>query len=230
MNAKTGKLTPPQREALRALADLLTREGFYLAGGTGLLLQLDHRSSQDLDWFRSQAIDPIALTATLQAAGIPIQPIVQEPNTLYFDLFGVPASVLRYNYPLLLPVQYLDDLHCNVASLLDIACMKLSAIVQRSQIKDYYDLAVLARTGVSLAGAIRAYREKFGGADPRSAVMALTYFDDVSNQTSAFAPIGDAQGWDAVQRTLVEWVREFHRQLALGSTRPAEQPPDPGDR
>lgn len=213
MKSKTGKLTQAQRDAIAALADILTREGFYLAGGVGLALLLDHRESRDLDWFCQQDIDPVALTAQLAQAGIPVQPLRQEPNTLYFDLFGVTASALRYAYRLLLPLQHLDDLHCNVASPLDIACMKLSALVQRVEIKDYYDLAKLAQAGLPLIAVIDAYRNKFNGADPRSALMALTYFDDVNSQATAFEPLRDPKRWKATQDTLINWVKTFHRDL-----------------
>jgi|GEM_PF-160312 hypothetical protein len=226
MKAKTAKLTRAQREAIAALANILTQEGFYLAGGVGLALQLDHRESQDLDWFRSQDVNPQALSARLTQAGIPIQPIHQEPNTLYFDLYGVPSSALRYGYRLLSPLQHMDNLHCNVAAPLDIACMKLSAIVQRVQIKDYYDLAVLAQTDLPLLQVVDAYRDKFDGADPRSALMALTYFDDVASQASAFEPLRDPQRWAATQQTLTNWVQALHRDLKQRLQQPPENGPN----
>lgn len=47
-------------DLLGALAPLLKPQ-FYLAGGTGLALQFNHRQSQDLDFFSEQKISIAAL-------------------------------------------------------------------------------------------------------------------------------------------------------------------------
>src|SRR5439155_4515726 len=44
-------LPPEQLRVLRPLGPIADREGFYLAGGTALALQLGHRRSIDFDWF-----------------------------------------------------------------------------------------------------------------------------------------------------------------------------------
>ena len=44
-------------------------EGWVLAGGTGLALQLGHRTSQDLDFFREGPFDSSELADALTRAG-----------------------------------------------------------------------------------------------------------------------------------------------------------------
>lgn len=49
---------------LRSIPPLLIpfrEDGFYLAGGTGLALQLGHRDSEDFDFFIKQGLDTIKL-------------------------------------------------------------------------------------------------------------------------------------------------------------------------
>jgi len=60
-----------QRAVLKRLGPICGERGFYLAGGTGLALQLGHRHSVDFDWFRGQPIeDPLRLASELQALGL----------------------------------------------------------------------------------------------------------------------------------------------------------------
>jgi hypothetical protein len=47
-------LTSTQKRVLRKLAPLATKNGFYLASGTGLALQLGHRQSIDFDYFNAK--------------------------------------------------------------------------------------------------------------------------------------------------------------------------------
>ena len=44
-------------------------DGWVLAGGTGLALQLGHRYSEDLDFFRPEAFDADRLAGSLSAIG-----------------------------------------------------------------------------------------------------------------------------------------------------------------
>ena len=49
-----------QLRVVTQLGPLLTRRGFYLAGGTALALHLGHRYSVDLDWFTAEPFaDPL---------------------------------------------------------------------------------------------------------------------------------------------------------------------------
>ena len=60
-------LPPEQKDALRSLAPVAVSEGFHLAGGTALAIQLGHRQSIDFDWFRRAPIaDPLQLAAKLR--------------------------------------------------------------------------------------------------------------------------------------------------------------------
>ncbi len=58
-----------QRAALHALKPAAAH-GYYLAGGTGLCMHLEHRRSVDLDLFRTDAFDAEAMVSDLVAAGV----------------------------------------------------------------------------------------------------------------------------------------------------------------
>ena len=67
-----------------------------------------------------------------------------------------------------------------VASLPDIAAMKVEAIASRGGRKDFYDPYFICNDGLGLAGALDAFERRFANASPDVAhrMKALAYFDD----------------------------------------------------
>ncbi|MEK7388173.1 MAG: nucleotidyl transferase AbiEii/AbiGii toxin family protein [Elusimicrobiota bacterium] len=156
-----------------------TRE-FYLAGGTALALWLGHRMSLDLDLF--SADNPLGseqrrvLFEALQASGS--LKIKEEKNgTCHLDLGGTMVSLFHYATPMLGRVQTWRGL--TIASLEDIAAMKLSAVLGRGSKKDFIDLYALCRH-IGLEQVMATAERKFPRhADfPLQAARALVYFED----------------------------------------------------
>jgi hypothetical protein len=89
--------------------------------------------------------------------------------------------VFRYRYELVgRPVEYEG---CHLASLKDIAAMKMTAIVQRATKRDYADLYAIFKNGsVDLGDAVSTMKSKFPGVDPSLALRALGYFEDGDKQ------------------------------------------------
>ena len=72
-----------------------------------------------------------------------------------------------------------DDGVMRVASLDDLMAHKLKVILQRSENKDYRDIAAMIRAGCQLARGLAAARLFFGNAfQPAASLKALTYFKD----------------------------------------------------
>jgi hypothetical protein len=174
-------ISSEQRTALQALS-ASTSERFYLAGGTGLCLRLAHRRSLDIDLFRYEAFDPEALVRRLGHAGVELSNVRTEPSTLWADVEGVPTSWMAFPYPTVLPPQ--AALGVPVASLEDIAAMKLEAIASRGARKDFVDLYFICQEGLALRDAVAAFKQRFASARPDVAhrVMSLTYFDDAERE------------------------------------------------
>jgi hypothetical protein len=130
-------LSLQQRRALRALRPAADH-GFYLAGGSALCLRLAHRRSIDLDLFRVGEFDAEQMLRELRAAGVPAHGAETQRSTLWFELEGVETRLMHFDRPVL---QNPDDcLGVPVASVLDIAAMKIEAISSRGARKDFVDL------------------------------------------------------------------------------------------
>jgi len=154
---------------------------FYLAGGTALNFYLGHRRSVDEDFFTQKKFEPIELLAALRAHFNVTQYEISK-NTLHCFIDGLKCSFFYYPYPLLdAPKAHPFP----VASLVDIAAMKLSAILSRGAKKDFYDLYIILNRHLDFAKAWEAYKRKFSASqeDLYPILKSLSYFDDAETET-----------------------------------------------
>lgn len=197
--------------AAEALAPLV-KGRFYLAGGTALALRLGHRVSLDLDLFSpTERLAGPARTALLKNLGgkARLEVLEAKDGTCHLRLAGRAVSLFHYPYPLLEPTRRWRGLA--VASLKDIAAMKLSAAVGRGSRKDFLDLKALADL-LGLEALLAAGRRRFKDHPDfvLSAAKALVYFDDADREPSPrlLAPAD----WEA---TKAYFLREVPRVMRL---------------
>jgi hypothetical protein len=155
---------------------------FVLYGGTALALRLGHRQSLDFDFFSSAPIKLEDLAATI--------PLVKEaeilqsgPNTLTLRIDrGGPVTISFFgnlSFGQLAAPDLVAPAGLKIASFPDLMATKLKTVFQRSESKDYIDIATMIRSGFSLGkglgGAITLFGPHFNPALP---LKALTYFGD----------------------------------------------------
>lgn len=112
---------------------------FYLAGGTALALQLGHRLSVDLDFF-SPTEDIPTVRPALEKALAPFHPTLADSawGNLVYLAQNVRVGFYGYGYELVAPLTESETIR--LASIEDIALMKLDALLARATRKDFYDL------------------------------------------------------------------------------------------
>lgn len=173
-------------EAGRAAAARLAEAAgdFYLAGGTALALRLGHRVSLDLDLFSPKnALGPEqrrALLETLKASG-PLKIKEVKDGTCHLDLAGTTVSLFHYAYPIVGRPESWRGLE--VASLEDIAAMKLSAVLGRGSKKGFIDLHELCRRlGPDRVMSTAQRKFPLHSDFPLQAARALVYFEDAEKE------------------------------------------------
>jgi len=167
------------RQVLRKIREAQVLENFYLAGGTALSLILGHRKSIDLDFFSSSFPKFEILVAKLKTLNPKV--INQDKGTLDLYMDDVKVSFLEYKYPLV--GDFLEFDQVKVASLEDIACMKLSAISSRGSKKDFIDLYFILQK-FSLGELLALFEKKFKGVNYQMShiLKSLVYFEEAEKQ------------------------------------------------
>ena len=162
------------------------KKDFYLAGGTGLALQLGHRDSIDFDFFSDKDFNTEKLYAIIKELfkGHKIIKVQEEKNTLtVFIDENIKLSFFTYKYKLL--KKLVNERYFNIASILDIAVMKLSAVVSRATSKDYIDLFFILKE-IILAEILVAKNKKFPELDTNLVLKSLVYFKDIKKEPIKF--------------------------------------------
>jgi hypothetical protein len=152
---------------------------FYLAGGTAAALYLGHRDSIDFDFFTAKDFDSPNLMEELRTIfqGSNIEEKMSQNNTLTLKIDDVSMSFFKINENQLEP--FCETEHINMASLTDIGCMKLSALLGRSVLKDYVDLYAICKTFIPLGELLEKAKLKYPTVNSGAFVRALGYYGDI---------------------------------------------------
>ncbi len=171
------KLLKEHKKVIERIKPILEEGNFYLAGGTAVYYYLLHRHSVDLDFFTDKDIDFRKFQKYFSPEEIKLISI----DTIHAKVEGVNLSFFYYQYPLLKPLQVLDLI--KIASLEDILCMKINAIILRGSRKDFIDsYFIMKALKINRDKVIRLFKEKFGNYDEIVIKKALTYFEDAEKE------------------------------------------------
>ena len=188
----------------RTLARAGRTEGWVLAGGTGLALQLGHRISKDLDFFSANPLAPAELAAGLAGLG---RVVVQgrSAGTLHVTLDGLRVSFLAAEAPLLFAGTPYRGL--TLADPREIAVMKVIAIGGRGSRKDFVDLFFYLRSGGSLEGIFALIRRRFADVDHNAyhLLRSLVFFEDAESEP--MPRMIRRAAWSEIKRAIVTEVK-----------------------
>ena len=193
-----------------------------LVGGTALALQLRHRASFDIDVQVLHDFDAEGLVGHLERIGVDVDVQHVSVNALRVVADGTKVegrkSAMRQTPVGKGPV--IEEMP--VASLLDLFALKLRAVRNRAQLRDYVDIAALIDHGIGLMEGIRAYAARFHlfliHEDLHDVFSVLTPPPD---DLPMDVPLEEARGrtLESVHLAAQETIRMFTRHTGLDPTR-----------
>ena len=152
-------IAPHTLELQRQLTALPKLKKTRLVGGTALALQFGHRSSVDLDLFGYLDEDISALRDSVEEIGS-VKVLKETRNIRIYDVDGVMVDFVDHSrYPWLCKPIVEDGLR--LASVEDIAAMKVNAIEGYGTCKDFVDIYVLLQR-LSSGQRLRAFAVTLG--------------------------------------------------------------------
>jgi predicted nucleotidyltransferase component of viral defense system len=187
-------------DLLRKISGNALFSEYRLVGGTALALQFGHRISVDLDFFGNQSIDETDMIETLSSLGVVVRTI-RSPRIQSFFVNDIKVDVVCYPYQWLdVPV---DEDNIRLASIKDIAPMKLAAITNRGTKKDFVDLDLLLNH-LSLSEMLNLYRQKYSQDSDFFVLRSLTYFEDAEQNSDP--EMLTAYNWETIKKTIIKAV------------------------
>ena len=151
-------LSADTKSNLAAIGQTPLARQFYLAGGSAVALHLGHRFSNDLDFFSQERFNIDIVLLTLKSMGR-VEVFQAKADTFNGLLNDFRISFFIYPYPILEPFR--EYAGAQIASLEDLAAMKIDAISRRGTKRDFIDLYVICQRQMSLDLALDLYFQKF---------------------------------------------------------------------
>ncbi|MFH1830726.1 MAG: nucleotidyl transferase AbiEii/AbiGii toxin family protein [Pseudomonadota bacterium] len=155
--------------------------GWVLAGGTGLALQIGHRKSEDFDFFRQDSFLISNIHNALRQLGT-YETLQEDEKTLSVIISNIKLSFFCVSDPFVFETKAYRFF--SLADIRDIALMKLIAISGRGSRKDFVDLYSILRRGHLLQDFFNLIPKKYGEgrSNTHHILKSLTYFDDAEKE------------------------------------------------
>lgn len=193
---------PKTLQLLKSIQEIDAINDFLLVGGTSLALQIGHRVSVDLDLFAFSDKEVSYVIEEINALG-KIRVVNQTSNILNLFIDDIKVDFVLYKYNFISTPVLTDGLR--LASVQDIAAMKLAAITGRGARKDFIDLFFLLKQ-YPLSQLINFYRAKFPDGSDFLVFKSLTYFEDaeIEPMPKMLIPIN----WESVKSEIIQAVKK----------------------
>jgi hypothetical protein len=203
----TETVEPGTLSLLKKLMSIPELADFSLVGGTALSLQYGHRTSIDLDLFSTKSFDYFSITTALQNTfGNSFEFENKESSFgIFCFINSIKVDIIKYKH-LQIDNAIVED-NIRMYSSIDIAAMKVQAILGRGKKKDFWDLAELL-THYSLEEIISFYSKKYPSQQLLISIpQAVTYFDDAEESEDPVSLKG--QTWESVKKIIQQKVNDY---------------------
>jgi predicted nucleotidyltransferase component of viral defense system len=184
-----------------ALAD------FSLVGGTALALRFGHRSSVDIDLFYHIKFDQSEIIAALEKTFGPRFSYKQQHTQFGIFCFidNVKVDLVYYPHPQVSDTILEDGIR--MYSNVDIAAMKIQAILGRAKKKDFWDLHELL-SHYSLQQIMDWHKLKYPSQMLAISIPhAVTYFTEADESETPVSFKG--QTWPQIKKDISKVVRDY---------------------
>ena len=187
----------------RLMADNALQQ-FMLVGGTALSLQIGHRKSVDLDLFTSIDFEAELILQHLLAEEYTPKVRFSQKQTLIIEIDGVKVDFIRFKYPFAEDTILTEGIR--LANIMDIACMKIDAIMGRGKKKDFCDLYYLLQY-FSLTEIMEAYSKMYAHSTLFHVYKSLTWFED-ADLDGDLVVLDKKFSWDIAKKAIVKAVEK----------------------
>lgn len=200
-------------ELLKKISEVVSINDYYMVGGTALSLQLELRESYDFDFCVKSEFNNEILLDELKSIGN-VEVIQNQKGTCDVLLNGVQVSFFYYTNKVLAEFTKAKEMpNLNIASILDIAVMKLVAIGGRGAKKDFFDLyKIIEKYNINSYELVKGLKQKCGdNINYVNIIMGLSYFEDAEDEilTNTF---GD-YNWENIKKFFIEFQKKVQKEL-----------------
>jgi nucleotidyltransferase AbiEii toxin of type IV toxin-antitoxin system len=202
----TKTVEPGTLSLLKKLQEIPELAPFSLVGGTALALRYGHRTSIDIDLFGNELEKGKIVAALKNEFGTNFQ-YEQSPNmcAIFCFIHNIKVDIVKFNHPIIAPIETTEGI--SILSSLDIAAMKINAVLGRANKKDFWDIYELLHH-FTLEDIIKAHQKKYPSQMLLISIpQALSYFDEAEKSEDPKCLKGYT--WEEVKIGISKAVSDF---------------------
>lgn len=203
---------PKTLDLIQRLSNDARFNDFILVGGTALSLKVGHRISIDIDLFINDSFDSRELGRHLVQV-YKAEDVKTLKNGVFCFVNDIKVDLISHQYPWIFP--HSDFQSIRIASLEDIAAMKINAIVQSgSRLKDFVDIFFLLEH-FGLEEILNFYVQKYPETSRMIGLNALLFHSDIKPVGIDFIgqPISFKKISQRLSEAAIEQKKVFPRRL-----------------
>ncbi len=200
---------------LKDITEIISIPNYYMIGGTALSLQLGLRESYDFDFCVTENFNNELLLKEIQTLG-KIEVKQNQKGTVDVILNGVQISFFYYPNYVIKEFVVVDEMpKLKMASVLDIAVMKVVAIGGRGAKKDFFDLYnIMSKTNITIDELAKGLLKKCGNnVNFANIIMGLSYFEDAEQEILPKAFV--EYNWEEIKKFFIKFQADFQKRLEI---------------
>lgn len=196
---------------LKNITEIVSIPQYYMIGGTALSLQLGLRESFDFDFCVPEQFNNEVLLEELRTLG-ELKVKQNQKGTCDVILNGIQVSFFYY------PNKVINDFvtpnempKLKIASIIDIAIMKIVAIGGRGAKKDFFDLYnIVNKHEISIEEIAKGLIQKCGEkTNYVNIIMGLSYFEDAEQEELPKLYVD--YDWEIAKKFFLELQQKFQK-------------------
>lgn len=200
---------------LKNITETISIPEYYMIGGTALSIQLGLRLSYDFDFCVPNQFNNEMLLEELKKIG-EVEVKQNQKGTCDVILNGVQVSF--FYYPNAVINEYVTTKEISklkMASVLDIAVMKVVAIGGRGAKKDFFDLYnIMQNQNIKIEDLANGLIKKCGNnVNYANIIMGLSYFEDAEQEILPKTFV--KYDWEEIKEFFIKFQGDFQRRLEI---------------
>ena len=200
-------------DLLKKISEGVSIDDYYMIGGTALSLQLGLRESYDFDFcVKSQFNNEILLSELKNIGNVEV--LQNQKGTCDVLLNGVQVSFFYYTNKVIKEFVRAEEMpKLKIASVLDIAVMKIVAIGGRGAKKDFFDLYnIIEKCNITIDELVEGLIQKCGdNVNYVNIIMGLSYFEDAEDEILPDTFVN--YDWQKVKKFFIKFQSNFRKKL-----------------
>lgn len=180
-------LTDKTQKVFNSLSEYKILSEFTFVGGSAIAFYLQHRLSEDLDFFTWQKHLPEDISLFLNNISKTHKVEIVNSTNENIDVFidGIKVTFFANDWDVLKENRKFFKENIYAADLKLLCAMKVNTLALRAKFRDYYDLYVISKEIFSLKDIYNHASFYLPGMTKKVFGMQLTYIDDIEDENIA---------------------------------------------